>query len=345
MISHKSLHKNEEMDLLMSVDHRELDHESLNKSKELITIIIPARNEEGNIQRLEQELLAVLNPLPFDFEFIVIDNASNDRTGEKFKEICDRDPRWKYFRFSKNFTVEMSLTAGYDLANGDAIIVLYSDLQDPPEVIPQFIKKWKEGYDIVYGIRKVRLGDSAWRNFMVWVAYRLINWFSETPIPKDTGDYRLISKQVRDALNACGEYNRYLRGLISWLGFRQIGIPYERRPRKSGVSKAPFWDTFLFTINAITSFSLKPLRLFTIMGFGMIIVSLIAIIVYSILWLTGSPPPGITTLIVLSFFSIGLNSLGIGVLGEYIGRIYSETKRRPKYIIQESYPRTKTIRK
>ena len=235
MISHKSLYKNEEMDVLMSVNHRELDHASLNKSKELITIIIPARNEEGNIQKLEQELLAVLDPLPFDFEFIVIDNASNDRTGEKFKEICDRDPRWKYFRFSKNFTVEMSLTAGYDLANGDAIIVLYSDLQDPPEVIPKFIKKWKEGYDIVYGVRKVRSGEPAWRNFMVWIAYRLINWFSETPIPKDTGDYRLISKQVRDALNACGEYNRYLRGLISWLGFRQIGIPYERRPRKSGV--------------------------------------------------------------------------------------------------------------
>lgn len=303
----------------------------------LISIIIPARNEEGNIERLEKELLTIVNSMPFDFEFIVIDNASTDQTGKKVKEICDRDARWKYYRFSRDFTVEMSLTAGYHEAHGDAIVVLYSDLQDPPEVIPRFIEKWKEGYDVVYGIRTIRPGDPAWRNFLVKIAYRLIRWFSEVPIPTDAGDFRLITRQVRDALEECGEYNRYLRGLISWLGFRQTGILYERKPRLHGISNAPFFDIFLFAMSAITSFSLKPLRLFTFMGFGILLISLLAVFVYAGLWLFGSPPPGITTLIILGFFGIGLNSLGIGILGEYIGRIYTETKLRPKYIIQETY--------
>jgi dolichol-phosphate mannosyltransferase len=307
------------------------------QTRELISLIIPARNEEENIDHLEQELLAITESLPFDFEFIVIDNASTDQTGSKIKSICDRDPRWKYIRLSRDFTVEMSLTAGYHEARGDAIIVLYSDLQDPPEMIPRFIEKWGEGYDVVYGVRTVRPGDPVWRNFMVQIAYRLIRWFSEVPIPVDTGDFRLVTRQVRDALEECGEYNRYMRGLIAWLGFRQIGIPYERRPRLHGVSKAPFYDTLLFTINAITSFSLKPLRLFTFMGFGILLVSLLAAFVYAGLWLIGSPPRGITTLIVLGFLGIGLNSLGVGILGEYIGRIYAETKSRPKYIYQETY--------
>jgi polyisoprenyl-phosphate glycosyltransferase len=281
--------------------------------------------------------LAVIQPLPFNFEFIVVDNASTDQTGKKIKEICDRDSRWRYIRFSRNFSVEMSLTAGYHEAKGDAIIVLYSDLQDPPEIIPRFIEKWKDGYDVVYGVRTVRPGDPAWRNFMVKIAYQLIRWFSEVPIPTDAGDFRLVTRQVRNGLEQCGEYNRYLRGIFAWLGFRQIGIEYERRPRIKGESKAPFWNTFFFTVNAITSFSLRPLRIFSLMGGIMLLVSTIASIIYAALWLLESPPPGITTLIILSLFGIGLNSLGIGVLGEYIGRIYAETKARPKYIIQEFY--------
>lgn len=305
--------------------------------RELISIIIPARNEEANIDALEKRLLSVTEGLPFDFEFIVIDNASTDGTPDKVKTICDRDPRWKYIRFSRNFSVEMSLTAGYHEARGHAIVVVYSDLQDPPEIIPSFIEKWKEGYDVIYGVRTIRPGDPAWRNFMIGIAYRLIRWFSEVPIPTDAGDFRLITRQVRDALEECGEYNRYLRGLFAWLGFRQIGVPYERQARVKGISKAPFWDVMLFTVNAITSFSLRPIRLFTIMGFIVLMISILAAFVYAFLWLTGSPPPGITTLIILSFVGIGLNSLGIGILGEYLGRVYAETKSRPKYVIQEIY--------
>lgn len=303
--------------------------------KPLVTIVIPALNEEQSIPSLENELLAVLDALPYRFEFIVIDNGSTDRTGELIKEICARDQRWKYLRFSRNFTVEMSITAGYKFAAGDAIIVLYSDLQDPPQAIPSLLAKWREGYDVVYGVRTVRTGDPAWRNASVKIAYRLIAWFSDFEIPKDTGDFRLITRQVRDALARCGEYNRYMRGLIAWLGFRQTGVYYERRPRNAGVSKAPFWPTFFFMINAITSFSLKPLRLFSALGILMIGFSLIAIMIYTGLYFVGSPPPGITTLIILALFGIGINSLGIGVLGEYLGRTYAEVKERPLYLVQE----------
>lgn len=302
----------------------------------LVSIVIPARNEEGNIARLQTELLAAVAGLPYEFEFIVIDNASEDQTGGLVKAICARDPRWKYMRFSRNFSVEMSITAGYRAANGQAIIVLYSDLQDPPEVIPRFLQKWQEGFDVVYGVRQVRPGEPVWRNLLVKYVYRTIVWAAEVPIPLDAGDFRLITKEVRDALEQCDEYNRYLRGLIAWLGFRQIGIPYARRARYLGVSKAPFWEMVFFAFNGITSFSLKPLRLFTIFGGLVLGVSGVAILIYTTLFLSGSPPPGITTIIVLLIIAIGLNSFGIGVLGEYLGRTYSEVKRRPLYIVSET---------
>jgi polyisoprenyl-phosphate glycosyltransferase len=306
------------------------------REQPLVTIVIPARNEEANFPRLERELRTVVDSLPYNFEFIVIDNASTDRTPDLVREICSRDARWKYLRFSRDFTVEVSITAGYRYASGEAIIVLYSDLQDPPPLIPAFLEKWREGYDVVYGTRTKRPGDPPWRNLAVKLAYRVISSFSDVPIPRDTGDFRLISRRVRDALEDCGEYNRYMRGLISWLGFRQIGVPYERRPRTAGESKAPFWYLVTFVFNAITSFSLKPLRLFTAFGFIVMAASIVAVMVYFLLALVGHPPAGITTLIVLAWAGIGLNSLGIGILGEYVGRTYNEVKGRPLYIVQET---------
>jgi glycosyltransferase involved in cell wall biosynthesis len=301
-----------------------------------VTLVIPARNEQANITRVYEEIEKVTTGLPYDFEFITVDNCSTDRTGEMLKDICARDPRWKYIRFSRNFTVEMSITAGYHFASGDAIIVLYSDLQDPPNVIPRFLEKWQEGYDVVYGVRTVRKGDPAWRNILVNLAYRLINWMADIPIPRDSGDFRLISRRVRDELERVEEYNRYMRGLIAWLGFKQIGIEYERQPRQGGKSKAPFWNVFFFTINAITSFSLKPIRMFLLLGLCITGASTLASIVYAYLYfVVRTAPPGITTLIVLSWLTIGLNSLGIGVVGEYVGRTYSEAKRRPLYVIDE----------
>jgi dolichol-phosphate mannosyltransferase len=302
----------------------------------LVSLVIPARNEEANIERLEAEVLRVTDGLPYAFEFIVIDNCSSDRTGALIKALCVRDPRWRYVRFSRNFTVEMSITAGYHFAQGEAIIVLYSDMQDPPNVIPRFLEKWEEGYDVVYGVRTVRPGDPAWRNLAVKLAYRLISWSAEVPIPRDAGDFRLISRRVRDTLEEMGEYNRYMRGMIAWLGFSQTGITYERQPRVAGKSNAPFWSIFFFMFNAITSFSLKPLRIFAFFGMGMLVLTLVAAVIYVVLWAVGSPPPGVTTLLVLTLLAIGLNSLGIGILGEYMGRTYFEVKGRPLYVIDET---------
>ena len=302
----------------------------------LITIVIPALNERDNIGPLETELTASLQGLPYGFEFIVIDNGSTDGTDLAVKEVCLRDPRWKYVGFSRNFGVEASITAGYRLAAGEAIVVLYSDLQDPPQVIPELIRKWREGFDVVYGVRTVRPGDPRWRNAMVRITYGAIAALADVDIPKNAGDFRLISRRVRDALEDCGEYNRYMRGLIAWLGFKQTGIEYQRRARTSGESKFPIGSLIAFALNAFTSFSLKPLRIFTLMGFGLVGLAMLAVPVYVFLYFTGGAPQGITTLIVLALLGIGVNSLGIGVLGEYLGRTYAETKRRPLYVIAES---------
>jgi glycosyltransferase involved in cell wall biosynthesis len=304
--------------------------------KQLISLVIPARNEEANIARVEREVTAVADSLPYDFEFIIVDNASSDRTSQMAVDLCERDKRWRYIRFSRNFSVEGSITAGYDHAKGDAIVVLYSDLQDPPDVIPRFIEKWREGFDVVYGVRTVRPGDPKWRNAAAWLAYRLIAWFSDVPIPKDTGDFRLISSRVRDELQRFGEVNRYMRGIIAWLGFKQVGVPYERRPRIGGKSNAPLIFAVLVAFNAITSFSLRPLRLFTLFGFAALIISTVLAIVYVTLWLKGLPPAGLTTVLVLLLAGIGINSIGIGILGEYLGRTFSEVKRRPIYVIEQA---------
>ena len=302
----------------------------------LISIVIPALNEQDNIGPLQRELSQSLDGLPYDFEFIVVDNASTDGTEALVKSICAGDGRWKYVRFSRNFGVEASITAGYTLASGEAIVVLYSDLQDPPQVIPAFLEKWREGYDVVYGVRTVRTGDAKWRNGLARIGYRVVSGLAEVQIPRNAGDFRLISRPVRDALESCGEYNRYMRGLIAWLGFRQTGVEYKRRPRGAGESKAPLGSLIVFALNAFTSFSVKPLRLFTLVGFGLVALSILAVPIYVALYLTGDAPPGITTLIVLGLLGIGINSLGIGILGEYLGRTYAETKRRPLYVIADS---------
>lgn len=304
-------------------------------NKKRISIVIPARNEEHNIPVLEKKVREAIEDLPYDFEFIVVDNRSTDRTGELVKEICARDSRWKYILFTRDFTGESSIAAGYHYSTGDAIIVLYSDLQDPPNVIPRFLEKWEQGYEVVYGVRTVRLGDPAWRNFLAKFAYRLINSLAEVNIPVDTGDFRLIDRRVRNALEKLGEYNRYMRGFIAWVGFKQIGIVYERQPRTADTSKGPFWHILFYALTAITSFSIQPLRIFLMAGAGVTAFSLIAIAINVILYFVGRPVAGLTTLFILSFLGIGINSFGIGLLGEYLGRTYFETKRRPIYIVDE----------
>jgi polyisoprenyl-phosphate glycosyltransferase len=305
--------------------------------QQLISVIVPARNEERNIARLEQELRAATDNLPYHFEFILVDNSSTDSTPALVKEICARDSRWKFIRFSRNFTVEGSIAAGYHYANGDAMIVLYSDLQEPPSLIPHFLEKWREGYDMVYGICTARHGEAAVFTYIVHLAYKIVSWCSEVPIPENCGDFRLISRRVRDAFEQCGDYHRYTRGLIPWLGYPQIGIKYERRRRSEGKSNSDFSVYWSYFSNAITGFSMKPLRCFSVLAGITGLITLALALAAVVCFARHSMMPGyFLAFLMVQFGFAALQFFGIGILGEYVGRTYTEVKQRPLYLIEES---------
>lgn len=307
--------------------------------RKLISVVMPARNEEGNLPRAHDEISAAMSRLPaYDYEVIVIDNASTDRTPEVAKELCARDARWKYLRFSRNFGGETSITAGMRLARGDAVINLFSDLQDPPDRIPDFVAKWEEGYDVVSGIIADRQDENRLRGVAARWAYRVIRWSSDIEIPENAGDFRLVSRRVVDAFNRLNERQRYVRGLMHWVGFRKTELTYDRRPRKWGRSKAPFWWCFQFALNAITSFSTRPLKAFMVFGFLVLGASGLLALYYAAtrIFNIDNPPRGIPTILVLLLLNLGILSLGIGVLGEYIGHIYTEAKKRPLFVVQDA---------
>jgi glycosyltransferase involved in cell wall biosynthesis len=300
------------------------------------SLVIPVMNEEEVLRDTYQRLLPVLDSLGLTYEVIVVDNASTDRTPQIAAELCAADPRWKFMRLSRNFGYQNSITAGQCAARGEAMMVIDSDLQDPPELIPTFIAKWREGYDVVYGVRSKRVGEPVWRVIPTMLAMRFISWMSdEVKLPLHSGDFRLITRRVRDAFAQMNETNRYVRGMIHWVGFKQVGIPYTRQGRTKGVTKVNPIYLIAFTWNAICGCSLKPLRLFTLLGaatfaaiFVMMIWNLVALLAY------GAAPVSFLTMMLLLI--LGVQSAGIGVLGEYIGRIHSETKRRPLWLVDYS---------
>lgn len=300
----------------------------------LLSVIIPVFNEEEALQDTYNILTQTLEA--YRYEVVVTDNGSTDATERIMQSLATRDERWRYIRLSRNFGYQNSLTVALKYASGDAIVTIDADLQDPPEMIADFVTAWQQGYEIVYGLREKRAGESRFRMWATNLALRLISSSSDVPIPVHSSDFRLISRRVRDHFIQMPENNRYLRGLIHWLGFKQKGIPYERRPRQVGIhrptSASPLF-LILFTLDAIFSFSLKPLRAFTVFGVLTTIGSVALIGVYLIASLFGSPPPGIMTLLILMLFQIGMNAVGIGLLGEYVGRSYAETKQRPLYIV------------
>lgn len=302
--------------------------------KQLFTLVVPVLNEEDVLPHSYCRLNGVLEALDLPFEVIVVDNGSTDSTPQIMADICQRDPRWKYLRLSRNFGYQNSITAGMLAAQGEAIMVIDADLQDPPELIPQFIEKWREGYDIVYGVREKRTGESPLRVIPTMAAMHIITWMSDDiKLPLHSGDFRLITRRVRDAFAQLGETNRYVRGLIHWLGFRQIGIPYERQGRTRGQSKVnPVW-LIGFMLNAVFSFSIKPLRMFSLLGVMVLAATCVLSVVYAVMSFVTSPPPGITTVLILLLVNLGVMSLGIGVLGEYIAKIYAESKRRPLWLV------------
>jgi dolichol-phosphate mannosyltransferase len=304
--------------------------------RRLLSIVMPARNEEGNLRAAYVQVSAAMQSLDLDYEVIIIDNDSNDRTAELANELCQSDTRWRYLKFTRNFQVEVSISAGLRCAKGDAALILFSDLQDPPAVIPNFVRKWEEGYDVVYGVVRDRQGEPAWRTWAARVMYRLINSLADIEITPNATDFRLLSRRAIDAVNQFDERNRYLRGLTHWIGFKRCAVPYDRRPRLSGKSQAPLWVCANLAVNAITCFSIRPLQFFSLAGMLALLGTVALTLVYLGSHLFAYTVPGLTTVYLLLLANLAVLLLGFGTLGEYIGRIYMETKRRPLFLVERT---------
>jgi len=305
--------------------------------KRLVSIVIPAYNEEEVLDELQNRLKKVMGDNSnYEFEVIIVENGSWDLSFEKLLKINEADPRFKVVKLSKNFGCDGGITAGLKYASGDAAVIMNADLQDPPEMITQFIKKWEEGYEIIYGIIRKREGVSFIRKILSSLAYVIIYNLTHEAIPKNASDFRLIDKKVYTIVNDMGEKNKFLRGVIAWTGFKQAGIPYERPARFAGETKAGFCAAFNVAMNGIFSFSYFPLHLATILGFVISIATFILVFIEIGLFLVyGQVVPGFTTTIILMLFLFGMLFFLIGIVGIYIARIYDEVKGRPNFIVAE----------
>lgn len=301
--------------------------------RRLITVIMPARNEERNLPRAYDEVTSVMSRVAYDYEVLIIDNDSSDGTATAAAQLCHRDQRWRFVKFSRNFNVEASISAGLRLARGDAAVVLFSDLQDPPELMTTFFEHWEAGNEVVYGVLRDRQGDPWWKALGAKLVYRAVHALSDVEITPNATDFRLLSRRAIDALNQFDERNRYLRGFAHWIGFRSCGVEYDRRPRTSGKSKAPFFYLIGLAINAVTCFSTRPLQLFSLAGAAALGATVLLATVYLGSYFFSYTMPGLTTVYLLLLANLAVLLLGFGTLGEYVGRTYVETKRRPLWII------------
>lgn len=312
----------------------------MDESKELISIVAPVYNEEAVLAMLYERVRTVLDDAGERWELILVNDGSRDRSAEVIANLHARDPRVKGISFSRNFGFQIAATAGLDHAGGDAVILTDADLQDPPEVYPAMLAKWREGYDVVYGVRASRQGETWFKLTTAKLFYRLIHRITSINIPLDTGDFRLMDRRVINSLRGMNERNRFLRGMVPWIGFRQIGVEYNREARYAGEAKFTSVKKMLpFALDAITSFSYFPLQLATILGFVIAAISVVAILAVVLVRLLGPHEPllGQATTLVAVLFLGSVQLISLGIIGEYLGRIYDEVKGRPLYLIQESW--------
>ncbi len=302
----------------------------------MISVVVPLYNEEDVLSETYRRLSAVMESINDAYELILVNDGSRDKTAEIAAGLCEKDPFVRLISFSRNFGHQIAITAGMDYACGDAVILIDADLQDPPELIPQMIEKWKEGYHVVYGKRIKRHGETAFKKFTAKVYYRFLRRMTDVNIPTDTGDFRLMDRKVCDAMKKLGEKNRYVRGLVSWVGFRQYGLPYEREERFAGKTKYPLKKMLRLASDGITSFSNKPLKLATYTGFFLSGLSFLYLIVVLGQKIFGYPTAwGWASLLAVQLFFNGVMLIMLGIIGTYIGRIYEESKGRPLYIVEE----------
>ena len=300
------------------------------------SVIIPAYNEQEVIEESYKRLTSVMSQMSEPYELIFIDDGSRDKTAEILGNICLRDKHVILIRFSRNFGHMPAITAGMDYARGSAVMVIDADLQDPPELFPAMIEKWREGYDVVYGKRSERKGETGFKKLTAGLYYRFLRRMTDVDLPVDTGEFRLIDRKVCDAIKKIKEKNRYIRGLVSWVGFKQTGVEYVREKRFAGVTKYPLAKMIKFAMDGITSFSYKPLKLAAHLGFFISALSFVYLIVvlYQRLF-AHSTMAGWASMVAVMLFSQGIVLMVLGLMGEYIGRIFEEIKGRPIYIVDE----------
>lgn len=308
------------------------------------SIIIPAYNEESVINETYKRITDIMKSIGDKYELIFINDGSQDKTNEIIESLAQKDDCVRLLEFSRNFGHQIAISAGMDYAEGDAIVIIDADLQDPPEIIPEMIKKWREGFEVVYAKRLKRKGETLFKKWTAAAFYRILNLLTEVDIPLDTGDFRLIDRKVCDVMKQVREKNRFIRGLISWTGFRQTAIEYIRDERFAGETKYSLSKMLRLSMDGITSFSCKPLKLATFIGSLISLTSLVYLIIYAVQGLFFNDISlGIFFMILLLFIN-GLILINMGMMGEYIGRIYDEAKNRPLYIIRNKADQKELIR-
>jgi glycosyltransferase involved in cell wall biosynthesis len=301
------------------------------------SIVLPVYDEEESLPELYERVTWLLERLDGDAEVILVDDGSRDDSFALMLDMNQRDPRFKLLQLSRNFGHQVAITAGLDFAAGRAVIVMDSDLQDPPEAVLAMAERWREGFDVVYGVRRERRGETRFKRVTAAAFYRLLQRLADVEIPPDAGDFRLLDRKALDAYLAMREHDRYVRGMVSWVGFNQIGVAYNRDERRAGTTKYPLRKMMKFAADGIVSFSNAPLRLALALGFIVSVSSFVYGFVAILLKVTGAfTVPGWTSIIFVTSFLGGVQLIVLGVVGEYVGRTYLEAKRRPLYVVNRS---------
>jgi len=305
----------------------------MNNNKPVLSVVVPLYNEEEVIIESYKRLKAALDEIGEPYEVVMVNDGSRDKTALLATEICEKDENFKLLNFSRNFGHQIAITAGMDYTSGDAIVVIDADLQDPPEVIKEMFAKWREGYDVVYGKRSKRHGETFFKKITAKLFYRFLRMITDVDMPTDVGDFRLIDKKVKEALSLVNEKNRYIRGIISWLGFKQTSVEFVRDKRFAGETKYPLKKMIKFATDAIISFSNKPLKIASYVGMTLSFLSFIYLIVVIVQKVLGFTVDGWASILAVNLLFNGVILVILGIIGEYIGRIYDEAKNRPLYIV------------
>ncbi len=307
----------------------------------MLSIVVPMYNEQANVAPLLERIVAVVERLPArpSYEIVLVNDGSSDATADAIREQLQRRPHLVFVNLSRNFGHQLAATAGIELAGGGAVVLMDGDLQDPPELIEAFVEKWRAGFDVVYAVRRSRKGESPFKLVTAGFFYRIIKQLTKVSIPVDTGDFRLMSRRVVESLRRLPERHRFLRGMVSWVGFSQVGVEYDRDVRLSGKTKYPLPKMIRFAIDGITSFSDIPLRFASYFGFAVSALAFVYALIVVVDKLFGVYPPAYTpgwasTIVAVAFLG-GVQLISLGILGEYLGRIYDEVKGRPLYLISD----------